>query len=156
MSQPSPSPEPSAVVNSTRSSFTYVEPHPIASEKDLQRLASTHSARIEEVTSRGEDEFERYGGDDIHEPPPKPSVIRRASLPSVPTIDADMVTWDGPHDPTNPQNWTIKYKWLVTIVVIIMTVNVWVKQNFTFLLDPHCDFIEPLLHLHHRPPRCGL
>jgi len=121
MSQLSPSPEPSKVVNSTRSSFTYLEHPPTASEKDVP---SPHSTRIDEITSQGEDEFERYGGDDIHEPPSKSSIIRGAGLPSVQTVDPNMVTWDGPNDPTNPQNWSIKYKWLVTIVCIIMTVNV--------------------------------
>jgi len=123
MSQSSP-PEPSTVVNSTRSSFIALEHPPIASEKGLQRLPSPHSIQIEEITSRAADEFERYGGDDIHEPPPKPSVILGANSQSVQPIDPNMVTWDGPHDPTNPQNWTIKYKWLVTIVCIVMTVNV--------------------------------
>lgn len=117
-------PEPSTPVNSTRSSFTYLDPQPTGSEKDQQRVASPHSDRITAIASRGEDEFERYGGDDIHEPPPKPSVIQNAILPSEKTIDVNMVTWEGPNDPTNPQNWTIKHKWLVTLVIIIMTVNV--------------------------------
>ncbi|OOF99256.1 hypothetical protein ASPCADRAFT_163364 [Aspergillus carbonarius ITEM 5010] len=28
-----------------------------------------------------------------------------------------VVTWDGPHDPTNPQNWTYRQKWVATLVV---------------------------------------
>ena len=44
-------------------------------------------------------------------------------MSSLQTIDPDMVTWDNLNDPTNPQNWTIEYKWLVTIV-LIMAVNV--------------------------------
>ncbi|KAM6494771.1 MFS polyamine transporter [Amanita muscaria] len=38
--------------------------------------------------------------------------------------DANLVTWDGPHDPENPKNWPNGYKWLITIVAIAMTVNV--------------------------------
>lgn len=121
MSQSFSPPEPSTPVNSTRSSFTYLDHHPTESEKEV---VSPHSNRIAEIASRGEEEFERYGGDDVHEPPLKPSVIQGAILPSEQTIDANMVTWDGPNDPTNPQNWTVKYKWLVTLVIIIMTVNV--------------------------------
>lgn len=36
----------------------------------------------------------------------------------------DMVTWDGPADPLNPQNWSVRYKWLITIVCSLMTINV--------------------------------
>jgi len=116
--------EPPTPVDSTRTSFTYLESSPTASENGAQGLVSPHSLRIAEITSRREEEIERYGGDDIHEPPLKPSVIQGAIFPSEPTIDVNGVTWDGPNDPTNPQNWTIRYKWLVTFVIIIMTVNV--------------------------------
>ena len=64
-----------------------------------------------ETLSRGKDE------------PEPPLAIQDASLLSVQTIDPNMVTWDTPDDPTNPQNWTTVYKWLVTIVCLITTVN---------------------------------
>lgn len=118
-----PDSEPSTSVNSTRSSFTYLDPQPTVFEKG-QDLVTSHSNRIAQIASQGEEEIERYGGDDIHEPPLKPSMIQGATLPSEQTIDVNMVTWDGPNDPMNPQNWTVKYKWLVTLVIIIMTVNV--------------------------------
>ncbi|KAK2462835.1 hypothetical protein APHAL10511_005147 [Amanita phalloides] len=35
-----------------------------------------------------------------------------------------LVSWDGPNDPENPMNWSNGYKWWVTTVIIIMTVNV--------------------------------
>ncbi|KIM38587.1 hypothetical protein M413DRAFT_447793 [Hebeloma cylindrosporum] len=123
MSQSFPPQEPSSAVNSTRSSFTYLDPPQSPSENGQQRLGP-HGLRIAEIAARGEEEFEHYGGDDIHEPPPKPPAIGGAGLPSVQTIDANMVTWDGPDDPTNPQNWTVRYKWAVTFVIIVMTVNV--------------------------------
>jgi hypothetical protein len=106
MPQLFPSPDRSTAANSTQTSFTYFESHPSA-----------------EIIS-GEDGFERYDGEDVHDPPLEPIVIQSASLPSLQTIDPDMVTWDSPVDLTNPQNWTIEYKWLVTIVCLIMTVNV--------------------------------
>jgi len=40
------------------------------------------------------------------------------------TLDANLVGWDGPDDPENPQNWSVMYKWLITVMCIIMTVNV--------------------------------
>ena len=83
--------------------------------------------RIAKITSRGEEYIERYGGDDIHEPPAKEFLARGPSIvQSETTVDANMVTWDGPNDPSNPQNWSIKYKWLVTVVCTIMTMNVYV------------------------------
>ena len=129
MSHSFSSQEPPTPVDSTRSSFTYLEPSPTVSENGLQGLVSPYSPQIAEIISRGEEESERYGGDDIHEPPLKSTPLgsiktQGAIFPSEQTIDVNMVTWDGPNDPTNPQNWTIRYKWVVTFIIIIMTVNV--------------------------------
>ena len=98
-------------------------------EKEVEvRNDGSPEMRIAKFTSRGEEYFERYGGDDIHEPPPKESLSGGPTLAqSEATVDANMITWDGPNDPSNPQNWSIKYKWLVTVVCTIMTINVYVK-----------------------------
>lgn len=38
------------------------------------------------------------------------------------TVSRDnIVTWDGPDDPTNPKNWSFGRKWLVTSLVSLMT-----------------------------------
>lgn len=50
------------------------------------------------------------------------------------TTDTNLVGWDGPDDPENPQNWSVKYKWIVTGICILMTVNVYVS-------------ISPFLHV---------
>ena len=82
---------------------------------------------IEKITSRGEECFERYGGDDIQEPPPKEFLVGGTSLAKLETtIDANMTTWDSPNDPSNPQNWSIKYKWFITFVCTVITINVYV------------------------------
>lgn len=31
--------------------------------------------------------------------------------------DPDLFTWDGPEDPANPKNWSVKEKWILTIFV---------------------------------------
>jgi hypothetical protein len=36
----------------------------------------------------------------------------------------DLVTWDGPNDPTNPQNWSKGYKWFLTMVCSFMSISV--------------------------------
>jgi hypothetical protein len=36
----------------------------------------------------------------------------------------ELVTWDGPDDPENPKNWSYAYKWWVTAIVCIVSLNV--------------------------------
>lgn len=38
--------------------------------------------------------------------------------------DPNLITWDGPDDPGNPQNWPAKKKWLTTLMLGIMTFSV--------------------------------
>jgi hypothetical protein len=51
--------------------------------------------------------------------------------------DPDLVTWAGPDDPTNPQNWSTSYKWFLTALCSIMTINMY----FTFhnTAQPDCS-----------------
>lgn len=43
-------------------------------------------------------------------------------------LEVKPVSWDGPHDPKNPQNWSARKKWMVMSVTGIITVNVYVLQ----------------------------
>ena len=98
---------------------------PTENELEVVRNDGSPQTHIIQITSRGEEFFERYGGDDIHIPPPKEFFAGRPILTqSETTLDANMITWDGPNDPSNPQNWSNKYKWLVTVVCTVMTLNV--------------------------------
>lgn len=47
--------------------------------------------------------------------------IAAAVLVTEPTQDANLVTWDGPDDINNPMNWSICYKWLLSIMFGSMT-----------------------------------
>ncbi|KAK0569102.1 hypothetical protein OC861_001241 [Tilletia horrida] len=38
--------------------------------------------------------------------------------------DRKKVEWDGPDDPQNPQNFSLAYKWLLTAIVSLLTLNV--------------------------------
>ena len=41
------------------------------------------------------------------------------------TVDTrEIVTWDGPDDPENPKNWSYAYKWWVTAIVCILSLDV--------------------------------
>ena len=106
--------------SSCRSSLTFLDSSENESIMDKDQSRYT---RISQITARGEEHFKRYGGDDIHEPPPKELNVGKAES----TLDESMVTWDGPDDPTNPQNWSIKYKWLVTVILLIMTFSAYVQ-----------------------------
>lgn len=76
----------------------------------------------------GEEEIVRYGGDDIHEPPSRTpqNKLECRGPSSHPTNDPHVVDWNGPDDPTNPQNWSFGYKWCITIIAILMCMNVYV------------------------------
>lgn len=41
-------------------------------------------------------------------------------------VETEPVSWDGPDDPKNPQNWPARKKWLIIAVNGIITVNVYV------------------------------
>ena len=127
MSQPHP-----PASGSCRTSVTFFESPDDKPEIKEDRSPSPNM-HIAQICSHGEENFERYGGDDIHEPPPKELIVggQSPSLTEESTLDENMVTWDGSDDPINPQNWSIKYKWLITAICIVMTINVYV---LTFLL----------------------
>lgn len=50
------------------------------------------------------------------------------------------VTWDGDNDPNNPQNWSYSYKWFITLICGLLTLNVCVYfrkplLSYTYRLD---------------------
>lgn len=77
---------------------------------------------VEEEAAREERRAEQYGGDDPQDPEPRGS----ARVPSIreEKSDPNKVDWDGPDDPENPQNWSIRRKWFITALCLVMTVNV--------------------------------
>ena len=68
--------------------------------------------------------MEQYGGDDVREPNPKSP----SHAPAEESVEDQkpFVTWDSDDDPSNPQNWSTKYKWAITLLCALMTVNVYV------------------------------
>lgn len=38
----------------------------------------------------------------------------------------DLVDWDGPDDPENPYNWTVRRKTMVTVSIALITLLTWV------------------------------
>ena len=73
---------------------------------------------LNQEIQQDEDAVARYGADDPHPLPPKDE-------PFIPEKrDEEEVTWDGPNDPENPQNWSYGYKWFLTIISSFLTLNV--------------------------------
>lgn len=110
--------------SSPRSSITFIPSRPTSSGRpnELNVVERNVNSPVFEEAEWIEYEIERYGGDEPEDPPIK----SRSKSPSHLTKDPNLVDWDGPNDPENPQNWSVRFKWLMTIVVIIMTVNVYV------------------------------
>ncbi|KAJ3921057.1 MFS polyamine transporter [Lentinula edodes] len=86
-------------------------------------IRPSHPSQLDSEIADDEARMEMYGGDDVREPPllsPK----KELSSFEVSSPSSAPVTWDGPQDPHNPQNWTVLRKWLLTILCAGMTINV--------------------------------
>jgi hypothetical protein len=75
---------------------------------------------------------ERPASSASDEPQPKILDDDKSSRDTAPSIAQDVsqeatrefVTWDGPDDPENPKNWSYAYKWWITIIMCIISLDV--------------------------------
>ncbi|KAI9457468.1 MFS polyamine transporter [Lactarius psammicola] len=75
-------------------------------------------------TECGDARIEACGGDNSRDPQLKePEAPRLPFLPK-PNTDPNLVAWDGPDDPANPQNWSFRYKLWLTAVCTPMIIAV--------------------------------
>jgi hypothetical protein len=63
----------------------------------------------------------------LAKPTPSPSPAPESEA------DSNIVTWDGPNDPTNPRNWSRKYKWFITLLISINNLSAYAQSFLTFL-----------------------
>ncbi|KAK4987671.1 hypothetical protein LTR66_007535 [Elasticomyces elasticus] len=63
----------------------------------------------------------------------RPPLQKRITTRSI--KDPNLVTWDGPDDPGNPKNWSMKRKWAATLVV----------SSFTFISPVSSSMVAPAL-----------
>lgn len=105
---------------------------PVASGSTTPTVEHVHSPLDDEL-ERDEALFERYGGDDPEDPPlPTSSQSSTQHDDTAQPIthepgkrhESHLVSWDGPQDPQNPQHWSRRYKWFVTVLMSILSVNV--------------------------------
>jgi DHA1 family multidrug resistance protein-like MFS transporter len=108
-------------------SFTIVD-HEYDHHRDggHDRAKPIHKSPLEQEMSKDEERFEMYGGDDPHDPDFARSTSAKGVSPDI--VDTNLVTWDGSNDPENPQKWSRSYKWMVTILCAIMTLNVYARH----------------------------
>lgn len=78
---------------------------------------------------QGAPEWHQTRGDD-----PEKGLQRKASSRQEPK-DPNLVTWDGPDDPENPKNWTMRRKWMATFIV----------SSFTFISPVSSSMVAPAL-----------
>lgn len=109
------SPYMSPLASTANSSATTLH-EPAASK--AHRLPPTLEAEL----ARDERRFEEYGGDDPLPPTPKTPAAPISEKPV--DKDANLVSWDGPDDPENPQNWSRFRKWVVTWTCVLLSINV--------------------------------
>ncbi|KAK2462832.1 hypothetical protein APHAL10511_005144 [Amanita phalloides] len=110
---------------SPHSSIPFILSRP---EVGARRIEFNSNPVLEEVEIIERD-MEQYGGDSPKDPLPRSLASSSSSLslklPSGGLVkDLDLVSWDGADDPDNPQNWSNRYKWMMTMLVIVMTINV--------------------------------
>lgn len=111
---------------SRRSSLTLME------HKNNPPAASVGPSQLDREIAQDELEFEIYGGNDIHDPPSKEAnSITPTPTFTEPAQDPNRVFWNGADDLENPQNWSVRRKWGITAVCIMMTVNVYVLSSST-------------------------
>lgn len=98
------------------------------------RLTPSHSQEdFEKEIAREENAFAMYGGDDPHEPSPREDDAHTEVHHSEEKPDPWKVQWNGPDDQTNPQNWSKTYKWFLTALCCLLTVNVYATPVSRFL-----------------------
>ncbi|KAL8963333.1 MAG: hypothetical protein Q9193_000397, partial [Seirophora villosa] len=68
-------------------------------------------------------------------PPPNRPLQKR--MPSRKSLkDSNLVTWNGPNDPTNPHNWSKRKRWVSMLLV----------SSFTFVSPMASTMVAPALH----------
>lgn len=88
----------------------------VRSPSDLEKGVSRMHVEIDLPTKERleDDRDDTYEGDEKSAP-------RLSAYDRTARVDPNLVTWDGPDDPANPKNWTMRRKWIVTWTVSLFT-----------------------------------
>lgn len=103
--------------NSLKHTSSNVPDVPAVPSAYIRKNSDTDSVKTDKAHLDEQQYGEKdHGGDE-------PSSSQDAGVPSPPS-DAetnDIVDWDGPLDPDNPQNWSSKFKWYTIMILACMT-----------------------------------
>lgn len=102
---------------SARSSITFTNPEEPCPHRPSPLQSSTPEiAQLTEsvLTYTSDDEVPRAKLADVVSPLDS----------TVGSRDPNLVHWDGPDDPQNPQNWSKGFKWMITAVCMLLSLNV--------------------------------
>ncbi|KAF7969427.1 hypothetical protein HWV62_27375 [Athelia sp. TMB] len=76
-------------------------------------------AEVESEIAHVERALDTYAGSD-----PPMATIEKTQPPPGEQVDPNIVTWDGPDDPKNPKNWSTGYRYFLSMVACVTTLNV--------------------------------
>jgi hypothetical protein len=83
---------------------------------ELYRSPDQQQNRLQFETSSSSSGFsEENANDDIEKGPDGAKPHDAPGVP--PPRDPNLVDWDGPSDPDNPQNWSLTKKWYITMIL---------------------------------------
>ncbi|KIK59308.1 hypothetical protein GYMLUDRAFT_44678 [Collybiopsis luxurians FD-317 M1] len=87
---------------------------------------ATFDASLEQQVLDTEARIEQYGGNDVRDPLPKSATSSTNAKKghAADSVNPNLITWDGPEDPTNPQNFGYGRKWAITLMCVSMSLCV--------------------------------
>ncbi|KAF2648685.1 MFS general substrate transporter [Lophiostoma macrostomum CBS 122681] len=116
-----------------------------AEDSDSSSTSSdkTFEARIEEQETPVQEV--RDGIPDKHDVEARPQLEKAKSSKSTRSArDPNLVDWEGPDDPLNPKNWTMKRKWAATFIVSAFTL---VSPVSSSMISPALTSIMAEFHI---------
>ena len=121
-----------ATITINQTKFIYLLLVEFGEQEQLREKGMGKSDRFEPqiLSQRKEGSPDVHGTKDVEK-----QQIPEPSNSTPPILDPYLVTWDGPNDATNPKNWTLRRKWLVTIVV----------STYTFISTVSTSIVAPAL-----------
>jgi len=115
--------------HSLSSVTTITASSPSAVHSPIPTVLGNHELAVRFKTECGDARIEAYGGDNPQDPQLKELAAPQLPFLPKPNTDPNLVTWNGPDDPANPQNWSFWYKLWLTTVCTLMTLAVYVYSS---------------------------
>lgn len=105
---------PAADRSTPSESTATLTPEPTSRRHSVQPKASDRSLTLTNMSQLGDERDVERG-----EKAPSPVPVQQKE-----PQDPNLIDWDGPDDPENPQNWSNAKKWAITMILAVMVVTV--------------------------------